>query len=203
VKGLQADLGLSGVITVPNAAPSGNGNEVTGNLSLQFKNQHNLNFAHKLDNPLKWKLNKDGSVRANVVELYVHLSGSGAIDDKFKKYPYGLNFDKFGVTINLPQKAGSLTAGTMNMSFSNIYNKGDGYGTLIKNEFDTKSEVNISGFTSKLTKSDVLMNKNKLIYLYVKGAIYVPFINDWRPIGINIDADKIQGISVDFDYDKK
>ncbi len=203
VKGLKADLSLSGVVTVPNAAPSENGNEVTGNLSLQFSSQHNLNFAHKLQSPLQWKLNTDGSVKANVTDLYVQLSGSGVLDEKFKKYPKGLNFDKFGVTITLPQKPNSQSAGTMNMAISNIYNKGDGYGTLLKNEYDTKSDVNISGFTSKLTKSDVLMNKNKLIYLYVKGAIYVPFINDWRPIGIDIDSEKIQGISVDFDYDKK
>jgi TANFOR domain-containing protein len=204
IKNLKADLSLSGVVLVPNAAASNSSNDLVNNdLSLSFKNQKNLNFAHKLDNPVKWKLVKDGSVWANVTEMYVHLSATGALDKKFEKYPKGLNFDKFGVTVTLPQKAGSQNAGTMNMNFSNIYNKGDGYGTLLKNEYDTKSDVNISGFTSKLTKSEVLMNKNKLIYLYVKGAIYVPFINDWRPIGIDIDSEKIQGISVDFDYDKK
>jgi TANFOR domain-containing protein len=204
IKSLKADLSLSGIVLVPNAAASTVSSDLVNNdLSLPFKNQKNLNFAHKLDNPVKWKLVKDGSVWANVTEMYVHLSSTGALDKKFEKYPKGLNFDKFGVTITLPQKPGSQNAGTMNMNFSNIYNKGDGYGTLLKNEYDTKSDVNISGFTSKLNKSDVLMIKNKLVYMYVKGAIYVPFINDWRPIGIDIDSEKIQGISVDFDYDKK
>jgi len=202
IKGLKADLNLTGTITVPNASPSLSTYEVNANLTLPFKNQHNLNFYHKLDTPIKFRLNNDNSVWANITEMYVHLSGTGAFDEKFKNYPKGLNFDKFGITMTLPQKAGS-SSGTMNLNLSNICNYGEGYSTLKKNELNSKTDVNISGFTAKLSKSEVYMNKSKLLWMYVKGAIYVPFINDWRPIGIDVDKEKIQNIYVEFDYDKK
>ncbi len=201
LKGLKSDLLLSGVVTVPNGAALGY--EGKGNLYLNFKNQHNLNFSHKLESPVKFRLNTDGSVWANASEMYVHLSGSGALDEKYKKYPKGINFEKFGVSLILPQKGGASGNGTVDVNLSNVYNKGEGYCTLLKNEVDSKTTATISGFTAKLNKSDVYLNKNKMIWMYVKGAIYVPFINDWRPVGIDIDKEKIQNVYVEFDYDKK
>ncbi|HMK05995.1 MAG TPA: hypothetical protein VK476_00610, partial [Flavobacterium sp.] len=182
VKGLQGDLNLSGTVMVDKARPTNTSIVTTfATLSLPFKNQKNLNFPLTLEKPLSWKLNKDGSVLANITEMYVHLSSAGTLDDKFKNYPKGLNFDKFGAKIIMPSKSGTQNAGTMDINFSNIYNKGKGYGTLLKNEFTTKSEVHISGFSSKLDKTELLMNNNSLIYLNITGKIYVPFINEWAP----------------------
>jgi TANFOR domain-containing protein len=203
LKGLNGELDLSGTVTVPNAAPTADSGESFTNLQFKFQNRKNMNFPVKLDQPVKWQMNKDGSVWANVSEFYVHLSGTGEEDEKFKNYPDGLNFDKFNMLINLPKKTGSQTATSINLTFNNVYNNGKGYTNNKKGEADIKDAVEIAGFPAKLKKSDFLLNKNKLVFLYVQGNIYVPFINDWSPIGLDIDSEKIQNIYVDFDYEKK
>jgi hypothetical protein len=203
LKGLTGETDLSGGINVPNAAPATSSGSSFTVLQFKFQNKKNMNFPVKLDEPLKWQMNKDGSVWANVTEFYVHLSGTGDEDAKYKNYPDGLNFDKFQMLINLPKKTGAQTATSINMTFNNIYNNGKGYTNNKKGEADIKDAVDIAGFPAKLKKSDFLLNKNKLVFLYVQGDIYVPFINDWSPIGLDIDSEKIQNIYVDFDYDKK
>ncbi|MFT3795004.1 hypothetical protein [Flavobacterium sp.] len=203
IKGLTGELDISGTVSVPNAAPTSSAGSGFTNLQFPFKNKKNLNFPAKLDQPVKWQLNKDASVWANISELYVHLSSTGEEDAKFKNYPDGLNFDKFNMTINLPKKPGSTTEKSINFAFNNVYNNGKGYTNNKKGEVDVKDAVEIAGFSAKLKKSDFLLNKNKLVFLYVQGNIYVPFINDWSPVGLDIDSEKIQNIYVDFDYDKK
>lgn len=203
LKGLTGETDLSGGINVPNAAPATSSGSSFTVLQFKFQNRKNMNFPVKLDQPLKWQMNKDGSVWANITDFYVHLSGTGEEEEKYKNYPDGLNFDKFQMVINLPKKPGAQTATSINLTFNNIYNNGKGYTNNKKGEADIKDAVEIAGFPAKLTKSDFLLNKNKLVFLYVQGNIYVPFINDWSPIGLDIDSEKIQNIFVDFDYNKK
>lgn len=203
IKGLSGDLDLSGTVSVPNASPTTSAGNNFGNLVFPFKNKKNFNFPITLGQPVKWQMNKDASVWANISELYVHLSGTGDMDEKFKNYPYGINFDKFNMTINMPKKQGAQAATSINFSFNNVYNNGKGYTNNKKGEVNIKDVVEVAGFASKLKKSDFLLNKNKLVFLYVQGDIYVPFINDWAPMGFDIDSEKIQNIFVDFDYDKK
>ncbi len=203
INGLTGELDLSGVVSVPNAAPTNSQGTGFGEMHLAFKNKKNLNFPARLDQPIKWQMNKDGSVWANISEMYVHLSGTGEEDEKFKNYPDGINFDKFGMLINLPKKAGAETATSLNMNFNGIYNKGLGYTNNKTGEAEIKDAVDIAGFPAKLSKSNFLLNKNKLVWLYVQGSIYVPFLNDWSGIGLNIDSEKLQEASISFDYNKK
>lgn len=203
LSGLAGELDLSGTVTVPNASPTSASGSSFTNLQFAFQNKKNLNFPVKLDGPVKWQMNKDASVWANISEFYVHLSGTGEEDEKFKNYPDGLNFDKFNMTINMPKKPGAQNQASINFTFNNVYNNGKGYTNNKKGEANSKDAVEVAGFTANLKKSDFLLNKNKLVYLYVQGNIYVPFINDWSPMGFDIDSEKIQNIFVDFDYDKK
>ncbi|MBL7885969.1 MAG: hypothetical protein JNJ52_04420 [Flavobacterium sp.] len=203
IKGLEAQSDLSGTIKVPNAKPSGNDYNSFGALEIPFKNQKNLNFKHKLDAPLKWKINEDGSVWANVSETYVHLSFEGALESQFESYNQGLNFDKFGIEVKLPAAKGAIKQATLNLAFDKIYNKGKGYTTNTKPGVETKNTADIAGFTSKLNKSSFMIKNNKLIFLNLNGDLFVPFVNDWASLMMTIDDKKIQEINLSFDYNKK
>lgn len=204
VKGLEGETSLSGIVKVPNANPGGSTYLTTmGVLEIPFKNQKNLNFKYIFDKPLTWKINDDSSVWASVSETYVHLSDNGQIDSKFESYNNGLNFDKFGVEVNLPQKEGAAKKTPLVMTFDKVYNKGAGYTTNTKPGTEAKNKGDIAGFMSKLKKSSFMINKNKLLYLNIEGDMYVPFVNDWAGVMISIDSKKIQEIYLNFDYNKK
>lgn len=211
IKGLEAKSILNGKITVPKAnsanavikIEAGGPSLTLGKLEIPFKEKTNLNFQHKFDKPLNWKINSEGSVFANIAETYVHLSAEGALDDKFKKYAYGLNFDKFGVDVHMPKKSASDKSSVINLSFDNIYNNGKGYTNNKKGENVVQSKVDIGGFTAKMSKSEFLLKNNKLAMLLLNGTIYVPFLNDWAPLNMFVDNAKIQEANISFDYQKK
>ncbi|RTY91381.1 hypothetical protein [Flavobacterium sp. GT3R68] len=203
IKGLEGQTDLSGTVRVSGAQPSAESDAYLTNLSIPFKNKKNLNFYYTFEKPLKWRVNDDGSVYANVSETYVHLSDNGQLESKFENYNNGLNFDKFGVLINLPKKIGATTGSTLNMSFDKVYNKGNGYTSMSKQDTESKSNVDLAGFTSKLAKSSFKIDKNKLVFLKIEGEMYVPFINDWAGLTMDIDSKKIQEIQLDIDYTKK
>lgn len=203
IKGLEAQLDLNGTVKIPNAKPTSNDYNSFTTLEIPFKNQKNLNFRYKFDTPLKWKINEDGSVLANVTETYVHLSDNGALESQFESYNNGLNFDKFGIEVKLPAAKGSNKISTLNLSFDKIYNKGKGYTTNTKPGVETKNTADIAGFTSKLKKSSFMIKNNKLIFLNVSGDLFVPFLNDWAGLMMTIDDKKIQEINLSFDYNKK
>uniref|UniRef100_UPI0026370B24 hypothetical protein n=1 Tax=Flavobacterium sp. TaxID=239 RepID=UPI0026370B24 len=203
VKKLEATTTLSGMVLVPNASPNGADYNNFIKLGIPFKGQKNLNFRHTFAAPMKWKINEDGSVWANVTETYVHLSDNGQMESKFESYNNGLNFDKFGILINLPKKSDASTGSTLNLSFDQVYNKGNGYTTNSNPNTETKNNADFAGFTTKLTKSSFKIVKNKLTNLKVEGDVYVPFLNDWAGLVMDIDHKKIQEINLDFDYQKK
>lgn len=203
VKKLEASTLLSGKVKVPKAFPTSMIDNNFAVLNIPFKEQKNLNFSYEFDTPLKWKINQDGSVNAKVTETYVHLSDDGRIESKFESYSNGLNFDKFGVEVNLPKKQGATKQSVLNLSFDKVHNKGKGYTTNTKPGVETKNTVDIAGFTSKLNKSSFMINNNKLIYLNVEGKLFAPFVNDWAGLMINVDDKKIQEINLSFDYNKK
>jgi len=204
VNGLEGETSLSGTIKVPNANPGGNSYITSmGILEIPFKNQKNLNFKHTFDKPLSWKFNDDGSVWANISETYVHLSDNGQIESKFETYNNGLNFDKFGLEVKLPQKSGSMKNTPLLLTFDKVHNKGAGYSTSAKPGTESKNKGDIAGFASKLKKSSFMIVKNKLVYLNIEGDLFVPFVNDWAGVMISIDSKKIQEIYLSFDYDKK
>lgn len=203
VNGLEGETSISGKVKVPNANPGGSTYLTTmGILEIPFKNQKNLNFRHTFDKPLSWKINDDGSVWANVKETYVHLSDNGQIESKFETYNNGLNFDKFGLEVKLPQK-NTATSTPLSLNFDKVYNKGAGYTTNTKPGTEAKNKGDIAGFASKLKKSSFMIVKNKLVYLNIEGDLFVPFVNDWAGVTISIDSKKIQEIYLSFDYDKK
>lgn len=204
VNGLEGETNLSGIVKVPNANPGGSSYLTTmGVLEIPFKNQKNLNFKHTFEKPLTWKFNDDGSVWANITETYVHLSDNGQIDSKFETYNNGLNFDKFGLEVKLPQKSGSMKNTPLLLTFDKVHNKGAGYSTSAKPGTESKNKGDIAGFASKLKKSSFMIVKNKLVYLNIEGDLFVPFVNDWASVMITIDSKKIQEINLTFDYDKK
>ena len=200
VKGLMARTELSGDVSFPKARPF---QATMTALHVPFKQQPNLNFPHTFEAPLQWKLNGDGSVWANVQSTYVHLSDEGQIDKKFETYNSGLNFDKFGVEVKFPAKPGETKQSSLNLNFDNIYHDGKGYTNNKIDKTEVKSNVNIAGFASKLTKSEFLIKSNKLVALNLSGSLYVPFLNDWAGLNMSIDNEKIQESNISFDYNKK
>ena len=203
IKGLEGETSLTGEILVYLANPTDPNSSYQEGLVIPFVSEKNLNFYYTFQKPLIWKLNDDASVKANLTETYVHLSDNGKIESKFESYPNGLNFDKFAVTLQLPQKPGELKQSLVNLNFDRVYNKGNGYSTPGKSEDDSISVVNVAGFKTKIEKSNFMLVNNKLVYMYVKGQLYVPFINDWSAIFIEIDSKKIQSFNLGFDFNKK
>ena len=192
------------MVKVPNAKPNTSGYVMSMiSLEIPFKSQKNLNFKHTFEKPLKWKLNDDNSVIANISETYVHLSDNGQIESKFETYNNGLNFDTFGVEVKLPAKAGEMKQSSINLNFDNINHNGKGYSNHKKGEVVVKSNVDIAGFTSKLEKCEFLIKSNKLIVLNISGEVYVPFLNDWAALNLYVDSKKLQEANVSFDYNKK
>ena len=203
IKALTAESSLTGEILVYSANPTDPNSFYHEGLVIPFVNEKNLNFYYTFQKPLLWKLNDDASVKANLKETYVHLSDNGKIEPKFENYPNGLNFDKFDVSVNLPTQPNQTKSSTINLSFDKVFNKGKGYSTTGKAEDDTNSTIDVAGFTTKINQSKFMLINNKLVYMYLKGALYVPFINDWSAIFIEIDAKKLQSFNLDFDFNKK
>ena len=203
VKKLEASTHLTGKVKVPKAMPTSMIDNNFAVLNIPFKDQKNLNFRYEFATPMKWKINEDGSVYAKVTETYVHLSDDGRIESKFEGYTNGLNFDKFGIEVNLPQKQGATKKSVLDLSFDKVHNCGKGYTTNTKPGVETKNTADIAGFTSKLSKSSFMIKNNKLTFLNVEGKLFAPLMNDWAGLMINVDDKKIQEINLSFDYNKK
>ncbi len=201
---LIAQNSLKGEVKFPNATPVvaiGNAMPKFTNLVIPFENQKNLNFDTTFSNPIQFKINQDNSANAYINKAYIKLSFSGQIDEKFKSYPPGLNFNEFGVKIlfdksNTSQKPVFFT-------FDKVIHDGTCYKNYSKSETKSESEVSIGGFKTKLDNSLFFLNNNQLSMLLIKGNLFIPFINDWAKLYVEVDKNKLQGMDLAFSSDKK
>lgn len=201
---LVAQNNLKGEVKIPNATPVitvGNAMPKFTNLVIPFENQKNLNFETTFSNPIQFKINQDNSANAYINKAYIKLSFFGNIDEKFKSYPPGLNFNEFGVKIlfdksNTNQKPVLFT-------FDKVIHDGTSYKSYSKTKTESESEINIGGFKTKLESTLFYLNNSKLSLLFVKGDVFIPFINDWSKIYLEVDKEKVKGMDIVFNSDKK
>jgi TANFOR domain-containing protein len=203
IKALTAETSLTGSVFVDFSNPKSMNDKDFETLVIPFKNQKNLNFKHTFENPIKFNLNDDGSAKAEITEAYVHLSDNGILDDAFSTYPNGLNFDKFKVVVTFPSKPGDMKVSSANLYIARICNKGFGYYNAGSKDNESDGKISISGYTAKINESKLYLYNNKLSSLFLKGFLYVPFLNDWSKMYINIDNKKLQSFDLNFDYNKK
>ena len=219
IKGFQAETDLSGAILVSKSKPSSSNSSNFETLQIPFANQKNLNFPVTFENSLDWRLVKDGSVRAKVSKAYVHLSDNGVLDAKFSAYPNGLNVDEFLLDFDVTslnvsslkpetKKNGLIVGGFatqehMSINLNKMNNKGYGFYSVGTEEMEVNIKTKLSGYEAVLSNSKKLIKENKIKFLTIKGSLYVPFINDWSKLNIEINEDKLVAFGIGFDYTKK
>lgn len=218
IKGFQAETDLSGAILVSKSKPSSSNSSTFETLQIRFANQKNLNFPVTFENSLDWSLVKDGSVRAKVSKAYIHLSDNGVIDAKFSAYPNGLNVDEFLLDLdvtslnvsgvksnskNPTQLGGFVSQEHTSINVDKMNSKGFGFYSVGTEEMEVNIKTKLSGYEAVLANSKKLIKENKIKYMTIKGSLYVPFINDWSKLNIEINEEKLVGFGVGFDYSKK
>lgn len=191
LKGFSVIENLSGNVNVPNTKPASTlGNQFI-NLSIPFSNKGTMNFKTKIQ-PLTWNLNDDGSVVGSVNEVIVHL-GHGPVDGKdISNKTVGILVPTFKTTVKYSNNQNGIKEGKdMILSFSNVYNGGAGFQTNNTSENDQTFELDLGGFYAKSDVQMMKLNKNKLIYLFIGGDIYVPFLNRYGTFQLDADNEKI------------
>ncbi len=219
IKGFQAETDLSGAVLVSKSKPSSSNSSNFETLQIPFANQKNLNFPVTFQNSLDWSLVKDGSVRAKVSKAYIHLSDNGVLEAKFSEYPNGLNVDEFLLDFDVTslnvgslkpdvKKNGLMVGGFatqehMSINLDKMNSKGFGFYSLGTSENEINTKTKLSGYDATLSNSKKSIVNNKINFMIIKGFLYVPFINDWSKLNIEIDQEKLKDFTVSFDYNKK